>query len=489
MKRIITLLFVILTFCINVYADSTNVIDAEFEILKCAQIDIKYTDNLNINSELIDSAVNLALEKKKAYDSESFARTPKTKIQINIKGCKKKNIFLISSDICDYKEFVDEIILCTDREMKYYIVPNELTFNKNNEMSITVEDSDNILDKYTGLGNIKKIKLILIIIFSIVVLAMGLFLLFISKKRLDKSINKKMLNITSYAVIGLSIFSILILFIYKPQSGSVSKIESDENMLHYFNVEYGTNGDKATGIYLGIPLFDKKFDIKYIAAYRTDEELLNESSVIGGNYNSSEDILQLPIEKKGNYFIKNNHISFTDIKENQEGLNEAIEILASKNIVTGKAEGMFGPEDNITRAEIVTMLCKMLYLDTENVNGDKFTDVSSSDWYYKYVMTGRNNNLLAGFEDNSFKPNDNITRQQMAAIAASMLYRMGYSDKADISILKRYKDYDEIAEWAVNHIAVVDENEINIWEDYFEPNRPLTRGEAAIILYRLYLFI
>ncbi|MGN0149528.1 MAG: S-layer homology domain-containing protein [Clostridia bacterium] len=101
--------------------------------------------------------------------------------------------------------------------------------------------------------------------------------------------------------------------------------------------------------------------------------------------------------------------------------------------------------DNITRAEFVTVMTRAMNLKlTDILSG--FADVLSDDWYAPYVYTAMNNGLVDG-QDGVFRPNDNITREEMCKIIVSAM-------NSDIEANRDFifDDDEDIGEWAREYV-------------------------------------
>lgn len=121
---------------------------------------------------------------------------------------------------------------------------------------------------------------------------------------------------------------------------------------------------------------------------------------------------------------------FTDI-DNHPKKNSIIKLAANK-IVNGKNENTFAPDDFITRAEIAKIAVVGLQLD--QVSSDKFSDIDDTKWYAKYVGACEKAGLVNGVENAgkyNFNPSDNITIQEVAAVVMRAAKTLGQSD--DIS--------------------------------------------------------
>lgn len=139
-------------------------------------------------------------------------------------------------------------------------------------------------------------------------------------------------------------------------------------------------------------------------------------------------------------------VSFSDVAENA-WYAEAVNTLASLGIVDGVGGGLYAPERAITRAEFTVIAMRFAHLDTggENI----FSDVSRSDWFYDQVVGSVKYGWINGYADGTFRPNNTITRAEVTTIVNRMLGRSadrGYVD-ANIGSLTQFNDISR-AHWA-----------------------------------------
>ena len=110
---------------------------------------------------------------------------------------------------------------------------------------------------------------------------------------------------------------------------------------------------------------------------------------------------------------------FTDISQSHWAYT-AISYLSDNFILNGYLDGTFKPENNITRAEFAKIIVSATdSFDDSQVS--EFNDVSDSDWYYSYVSTAYKLGYITGYPDGSFRPNDNITRADICTIVNRVL--------------------------------------------------------------------
>ena len=191
-------------------------------------------------------------------------------------------------------------------------------------------------------------------------------------------------------------------------------------------------------------------------------------------------------KRKGNsaYVVVQHGNTFDDIA--QHWAKDAIEALASKYILAGKSDTTFDPNASMTRAEFAGMLTRALGLAPESVNSPPFPDVAPSDWYAPYVRTAADAGLIYGYEDDTFAPNRNITREEMAVI---ILRAMAFAEfepvAGDDGYLQIFADSADIGSWARASVATLVGEEIihGRPNGRFAPHDDITRAEAAQLPY------
>ena len=146
--------------------------------------------------------------------------------------------------------------------------------------------------------------------------------------------------------------------------------------------------------------------------------------------------------------------------------------------IVGYNDGTVKPNNNITRAEVATIFFRLLTDDARAYywsTDSGFSDVKPGDWYNNAVSTMVNAGILNGYSDGTFKPNANITRAEFATIAARFLSN-------SYSLNDRF--YDTEGHWAepyINRAAEV--GWINGYSDgSFKPDQAITRAEAVTLV-------
>ena len=148
--------------------------------------------------------------------------------------------------------------------------------------------------------------------------------------------------------------------------------------------------------------------------------------------------------------------------------------------VIGYPDGTVRPENNITRAEIATIFFRMLTDESRAEywsQENDFTDVSEDDWFNNAVSTLTNAGILSGYADGSFKPNASITRAELVKIAVAFY-------GSDAAVDAEFSDTE--GHWADMFIdSAYGLGFISGYEDgSFRPDRAVTRAEAMKIINR-----
>jgi len=172
--------------------------------------------------------------------------------------------------------------------------------------------------------------------------------------------------------------------------------------------------------------------------------------------------------------------SFEDL-EGYDWAKDSIDALVKKGIISGTSSNTFEPGRNITRAEFAKLIVTAFGIGEGDDSSD-YSDVNSSDWYYQFVKAAAAANIVTGYEDGGFKPNNTITRQEMAAIIVRAFKAKGVELPA---AEPAFADNDEIGDWAKEYVGVLTSLGIvqGRGENKFAPTESLTRAEAAKVIH------
>ena len=175
--------------------------------------------------------------------------------------------------------------------------------------------------------------------------------------------------------------------------------------------------------------------------------------------------------------------SFNDVPTNYWA-QTFIQELASRDIIKGFPDGGFRPNDLVTRAQFAAMLNKAM---TKAPTRDSvtFVDVDANYWAASAIQKAYTTGFMAGYPGNIFEPTQNIPRVQ---ILVSLANGLNYTaNQAPETILQTYADAASIPNYARNSVAAATENRMvvnypNV--QFLNPNQSATRAEVAAFIYQ-----
>lgn len=189
---------------------------------------------------------------------------------------------------------------------------------------------------------------------------------------------------------------------------------------------------------------------------------------------------------KGDAPEKLNKNIFTDI-DDVTWATEPIVELAQLGIISGRGDGLFCPNDYITREEFVKIIVGAFFANAEEADA-AFDDVESGAWYEKYVKQGVGSGVINGIGENLFGTGANITREDTAVIAYRAALAAKKLEEAASAETFAFDDDGDIADYAKDAVyALYSAGVINgTTAETFEPKAQLTRAQAAKIVYFIY---
>lgn len=260
-----------------------------------------------------------------------------------------------------------------------------------------------------------------------------------------------------------------------------------DNLLMYYNQNGAfkhTINDKDTNqmateqAFYGLVAL-KRMQNNENSLYKMDDAIkISILNNIVGLKNKNEDVKKME--------VKNHNKTFLDIKGNKN--QKAIEELTKRNIVNGKTENEFMPDDTMTRAEFATIIVKGLGLPIKR--DSIFVDVTKNDWFYDYVNTAYFYGIIKGVTNDTFNPNGTIKREEAAVMIARAAKLCGMDTEIQKfearNILAEFLDYPTISDWAFLEMAfcyeegILSKDVLNI-----NPKEKITRGEIAQMVYKM----
>lgn len=245
----------------------------------------------------------------------------------------------------------------------------------------------------------------------------------------------------------------------------------------------------AGGVTTEIPNFDQYVTRKMplstsptgtatIALYDPDSKQL---SFVPGSIRSNE----ATFWRTGNsiYTVLELDKKFVDIDSHWAAPN--IELMASKLIAEGATDTSFQPDRNLTRAELIALVTRAFGL-VEVHDGTYFSDVRMNDWYAGAVAAAARAGLINGYADDTFRPNETINREELAAIVMRAYRYAGGTIDSNAALALRWEDADDIV-WANKEIAAaVDKGFIQgMTSSTLEPAGSATRAQTVTLLKRV----
>ncbi|MHA7966140.1 S-layer homology domain-containing protein [Paenibacillus sp. CAU 1782] len=245
-----------------------------------------------------------------------------------------------------------------------------------------------------------------------------------------------------------------------------------------------------------VTTFSKPIQIVFPLSDTTglDTELLTLAKIVedklqffGGRYKNGA--LTEARDTFSSYAVVENKVSFGDTSVVEDWAGRAIQVIAAKGAINGKAEGVFAPQDQVTRAEFAKMLIHALDLDNVSATAT-FGDVVANDWFAPYVAAAADLGVINGRSANRFDPQAKITRAEMATMVARALKAKGATAVEDLDAeLAVFSDAGQISSSLKEGVAFAAHHGIVIGNDgKFSPNSNATRAQAAVIIYRAFNF-
>lgn len=171
---------------------------------------------------------------------------------------------------------------------------------------------------------------------------------------------------------------------------------------------------------------------------------------------------------------------FTDVKEGNSHYN-AIITLYNDGVVKGVTSTAYKPNEKALRGETALFLANALKLDTKNVTNPGFKDVPTTSKYYGAIAALHELGVINGYDDDTFRPNNQLTRSQFAKMIT-----LGFELDLATSAKTKFADVNKLTDTNTKrYIQTLAEYEITsgTTPSTFSPNGKLTRAQLATFLY------
>ncbi|MCX6735123.1 MAG: S-layer homology domain-containing protein [Candidatus Peregrinibacteria bacterium] len=198
-------------------------------------------------------------------------------------------------------------------------------------------------------------------------------------------------------------------------------------------------------------------------------------------------------------FSKANKLTFKSFTNSRQTFNDTpadgwyysdVKELSARGVINGYGDNSFKPNNQITRAEFLTMVLRAFEGNNFDYNygesTSKFKDVKDSDWFANAVTQGTNDGLVSGYSDNSFHPNSPITRAEATALLHKMI-KFKYGEQVKLPVRAFADPFTDVKpnDWYYEDVqriygySIIDGDSNGT---SFSPNRNLNRAEASKII-------
>lgn len=151
-------------------------------------------------------------------------------------------------------------------------------------------------------------------------------------------------------------------------------------------------------------------------------------------------------------------------------------------MIKGFPDRTFKPDDNLTRAQYAALLARAFELAPRR-EATIFSDVATDFWAFGAIEKANRGGFLAGYPDNTFRPDQNLTRTQAVVSLVNGLQFVGGNPNS----LSVYSDRALIPSYATDEVATATERKMVVnypSRDRLSPARDITRGEISALIYQ-----
>ncbi len=181
---------------------------------------------------------------------------------------------------------------------------------------------------------------------------------------------------------------------------------------------------------------------------------------------------------------------YKDLPKNHWAYKQ-IQLLTDFDVVVGYPDGLYRPEQPVTRAEFSSMVVKAFNQEKAPItNPVQFKDFTEKDWFYGVVQRAVMFDLLKGYPNGNFNPRGTVARGHVISTIVNALTTETISNQKAKDILENsYDDYDQIPDWLI--IAAGKAEILGMVvkapgeDNYINAQRPATRAELAAFLVKM----
>ncbi|MCI8332597.1 MAG: hypothetical protein HFE78_07205 [Clostridiales bacterium] len=173
---------------------------------------------------------------------------------------------------------------------------------------------------------------------------------------------------------------------------------------------------------------------------------------------------------------------FTDV-DTEEWYGAAVQYAVQNQLFFGFSDTIFSPDTYMTRGMLVSVLARLEGIEVDNSQKPAFDDVERGIWYNGAVIWAAEHDLVAGTSKTTFEPEENITREQTAAILYRYALYKGY-DCTEKNSISHFSDYRKVSSYAVPALSWANKHKIvnGTSNTVLDPSGFSTRAQVALMM-------
>ena len=178
---------------------------------------------------------------------------------------------------------------------------------------------------------------------------------------------------------------------------------------------------------------------------------------------------------------------FSDVPSDFWAAN-SISTVTKANLMKGYSDGTFRPNQPMTREEVAALVNNITDDGTAAFLSSKFKDITSDRWSALAIESVARKNIISGYGDNTYKPEKYMSRQEFAVVADNYIHYLGYTTEDPTALDNiAYGDQTVVAPWAQDSVRELAYLGFTNYAPgtLFNPEKYVTRAEAAEIAYRM----
>ncbi len=159
--------------------------------------------------------------------------------------------------------------------------------------------------------------------------------------------------------------------------------------------------------------------------------------------------------------------------------------LVDAGVIAGFPDGTFKPDQEVTRAQFAKLVAVAMNLNSTGFTTSTFSDVAPDHWALGFIEAVAAKGWIQGYPDGTFGPEKNITREEMATLMIRVLGREEQAKKYTEAFVQA-NDCAKVSEWAFGAVTVAYHTDVQVLtrhDDMIDPQTPATRGETAFAVY------